>query len=217
MKTNKEENIEKILKKISAEKLGEAVQIIDREGAESGAKYIMEALQEWMDTVRYSGDKPLDETKRLFTKTRFDRGDVEIVGGLGMAYRGMVKSALIKTVIWEKRLRTMQGGGFNTRDYISYTTDDNHPMGKWRFTPTNDKIPKLETQEEVNEMVEEILLQKPLLVEDLIQGFALANISLDGASRKEMETILGPWPKPEYLEREIEREGNDNRLRDEMK
>lgn len=208
----KKQDLERTQKKID-----EGIRIMQQEGAESGAKYIMEALQEWMDTVRYSGETPMEETKRLFTKTRFDRSDVETVGGLGMAYRGMVKTAYMKTIIWEKRLRTM-GNGFNTHDKINYESDISHPMGPWRFIPTNEQIPHLETREEVDEMAEEILLQRPLVIEDFIQGFALSAISLDGKSRAEMTEILGPWPKPEYLDKEISRgEEPKNRLKDEMR
>lgn len=209
-------NKEKVLRE-TQEKIAEGLHIMQKEGQESGAKYIMEALQEWMDTVRYAGETPMEETKRLFTKTRFDRSDVETVGGVGMAYRGMVKAAYVKTIIWEKRLRNM-ANGYNTYDHITHITTRDHPMGIWGFIPTNDRIPTIETREEVDEMAEEILLQRPLVIEDFIQGFALSAISLDGKSRAEMTEILGPWPKPEYLDREINRgEEPTNRLKEELR
>ena len=215
--SQQEEDLKVLADILGPEKIREAIQITGREGFESGAKFIMAALEDWMDTVRYGGESPTDEIKRLFTKTRLDRGDVEIVGGSGMAYRSMAKTALTDTIIDEKRVRG-DDKGYNTDDGITMETPYSHPMGPWEFIPTNDLIPCLKTRQEIDDMVEELLAEHPLLVEQFITGFSLASISLDGGSRAEMKEILGPWPKPEYLDRELS-QGDDkgSRIREEMK
>lgn len=162
------------------------------EGKESDFKYSMDLADKYFDLTGIEGERD-----RIIPKTQFDRGDAEIIGGKGLAYIRLILSDVHRILKWH----------WCEKYNITITQfDDNKEMDNAMVQGVimqNGEIIKTDFDVDFNKLDEqlwikaaELMVEYPIIFEDLTVGFMLGMISYKRRGRYEFKDIVSPMSRP---------------------